>query len=136
MYKTRTQAPYHKTSNCIHTILPKESDICKSFVMQVKQLQAVRYFEKDFALIHIANENMSSKGYRRHLRALGLMPGVFDYMILFASGCAFIEFKRDTKCKLSPMQVKFSTLLDSLGINWIVTSDIETAITFIKKVVN
>jgi hypothetical protein len=135
MPRIKTLTLNHKASNCIHTIIPKESDICKSFVMLVKQLQSAGYFEKPFALIHIANENMNSKGYRWHLKALGLMPGVFDYMILFASGCAFIEFKRDNKCKLSPMQIKFSTLLDSLNIKWIVTSNIDIAITFLKKVI-
>ena len=129
------QPRYQKQSNSIQDIIPKESVICKQIVIEVSHLKSLNYFANEFALIHIANENVSGLGYRRHLKAIGLMPGALDYLLLYTGGCAFIEVKRDHKCKLSPMQVKFTKLLDSLGINWIVAHSPQEVTSFIKKVV-
>lgn len=112
------------------SIIPKESALCKDFVTLFKQMVWWRLFDKQLALIHIANENISSPGYRRHLVAMGLMAGVLDYMILYPGGIAFIEFKRDAKCKLTKHQLKFIELLKSLNIKYLVTHCVDEAIRF------
>lgn len=112
------------------SIIPKESATCKHFVIQFKQMAWWNLFKKPLALIHIANENISSPGYRMHLKAMGLMAGVFDYMVLYPGGVAFIEFKRDKSCKFTPAQKRFSELLNTLNIRWIEANTVEEAITF------
>lgn len=115
------------------SIIPKESDICKHFVTRFKQEKVWNQFNKDLVLIHIPNENISSIGYRMHLSAMGLIAGVFDYMILYYGKVAFIEFKRDNKCKLSKHQQKFKDILDPFQIRYLITSSVDEAITFCKS---
>jgi hypothetical protein len=118
------------------TIKPKESILCKQFVMQFKYEQAYKQLPDDMLLIHIPNENISSPSYRIHLKTMGLMAGVLDYMVLYTGGIAFIEFKRDKTCKLTKHQQKFILMLKALNIQYLVTCCIEEAITFLKKLKN
>lgn len=88
------------------------------------------------AFIHIPNENITSPAYRIHLKAMGLMPGISDYMVLYDRGVAFLEIKRDAKCKLSQHQEIFFELLKSLNIPCLCTHDIDTVITFLENLKN
>lgn len=87
-------------------------------------------------MIHIANENISSPAYRSHLKAMGLLPGVPDYMILFEGGVAFIEIKRDKTCKMTKAQKIFTELLTVFNIPWICTYDKDKVIEFLTEVLD
>lgn len=111
---------------------PTERQICIQFYKEFKQLQAYNYFRKKLFLFHIANEQYTNKGYTMALKAMGLVSGVADYCVLGeGSRVAFIEFKRNSKCKLSENQQAFKAECEYLGIPFVVHYTAEDAITFL-----
>lgn len=114
------------------TFAPKEKEICKSFYHQVKIRQQFNLIRNDILIFHIANESPSSHAYRIQLAQMGVLPGVFDYIVLVkGGGIAFLEFKRTPKDRLSPKQAKFTETLDLFGIKWKVVWNSEQAFEFI-----
>lgn len=118
----------------------KESDLCKMFYSQVCQLKAYNYFKKPFELIHIPNERISSDNsskdfmYLRALKQMGLVAGVPDYLILLGGGrFGAIEFKRDSKAKLSKNQEVFKDKLEKLEAPFLCTWKVAEAIDFIYR---
>ena len=72
--------------------------------------------------------------YTMHLKRMGLVSGIADYCVLKDNGEAmFIEFKRNKKCKLSVSQKDFMELCKELNVKFLMTSDVEQAIDFIKE---
>jgi hypothetical protein len=118
--------------------LDTEAKLCKKFVQEIEQMQALSLFPAPFILIHIANERKSTGNklmdmlHNKHLKAMGMLTGAPDYLILFRFGkSAAIEFKRDPKCKLSPAQKDFQNSCETLFIPHLVTYSIQEAIGFI-----
>src|SRR5277367_6445028 len=123
---------------------PKESDICKAFVRQVKTLKGWNQFKSDFELVHNSNESPQSWGmntkqasnYNIHQWAMGKLAGIADYTIYYRlpdedfCRCAVIEFKRyATKAdKLGENQAKFYKRTLDLKIPYLLTADVEEAI--------
>ena len=110
-----------------------EKSICKEFYNQVRLRQLYNEFKKDFFIFHIANEQFNNAGYTKNLMAMGLRPGVFDYCVISEGRVGFIEFKRDSKHKLSPKQVEFKEILEGLGIPHLVTWEVDQAIDWLKE---
>lgn len=111
-----------------------EKSICKEFYNQVRLRQLYNEFKCEFFIFHIANEQYNSIAYTKSLMTMGLRAGVFDYCIISEGGkVGFIEFKRDSKHKLSPKQVEFKDQLDSLNIPYLVTWDSDEAIEWVKS---
>lgn len=115
---------------------PKESDICKAFCKQVKQMQSLRAFKRDFILIHVPNESFTTKGYRYHLASLGVYKGVADYLILYNGGWVAIEFKRSKRESQSIHQKAFEIRCNEMNIPYLLTFSIEEAIDFLLKLFN
>jgi hypothetical protein len=116
----------------------KESDLCKLFIRQVKQLKAWNYYKKDFEIIHIPNERITGKdsqNFTRHLYAMGMLPGVADYLVVYEDGrCAAIEFKRDKSgLKLKGNQLAFKARCNDLSLPYLVTCDVDEALEFLKS---
>jgi len=118
----------------------KESDLCKLFIRQVKQLKAWNYYKTDFEIVHIPNERISGKNkflaynYNNHLCAMGMLPGVADYIILYHPGkTAAIEFKRDKTCKLQTNQQEFKSRCGDLEMPYLCTYSVDEALEFMKE---
>lgn len=111
-----------------------ESKMCEVFYQHYLQLRNVRYFENRAFVFHVANERKTSYVTGARLKKMGVVAGVPDYCILLKGGLvAFIEFKRDAKCKLSKSQLYFRDLCDTLEIPYLLTWNIDEAIGFIKS---
>lgn len=122
------------TRSGMRTKEPTEKQICIAFYKQFSQLQGLNYFKKLIVLFHIANEQYTSKGYTMSLKAMGLLSGVADYCVLIDGGkVAFIEFKRNAKCKLSPNQLWFKEQCEVMGIPYAVVHTIEAAMAFLQS---
>lgn len=131
---TKTKA----LSSCIKytPLIYKEKDLCKQFYHRVRLLQQYNYFKFKFFIFHIANENISSDAYRLQLAAMGVRAGIADYCVLLPQGrVAFIEFKRNAKCKLTDKQEAFADECKELGIPFALHSNVEEAIAWIETLV-
>ncbi len=121
---------------CITTPKIKEKDICKAFYTQFKALQSYNQLPKEIVLFHIANERDTNPkytillkkkggGFKKNglslvtasLKSMGMIGGVADYCVLLPQGkVAFIEFKRNAKCKLTTSQQEFKAQCETLSI--------------------
>jgi len=111
---------------------PKEKDICKKFYNQVIQLQSYNFFKFPFLIFHVPNEQFTSKYYTLELKRMGLKSGVPDYAVIYHQSIAFIEFKRNEKCKLTENQQKFAKQCNNFQIPFLKTHDPEEAIEWIQ----
>jgi hypothetical protein len=113
----------------------KEKDLCKQFYHKVCFLQHYNQFNSEFFIFHIANENISSDAYRIQLGLMGVKAGVADYCILIKGGrVAFLEFKRDSKCKPTPKQKEFSETCLKLEIPYTIKWDVDEAIDWLRSI--
>lgn len=113
----------------------KEKEICKLFYKQYLYMKAYNQFSNNAFVFHIANEQNCSKYYTMELMRMGLTAGVADYCIITNEGrVGFIEFKRNSKCKLTPAQRKFKAECEERDIGYIVAWDVEEAIKFVKNI--
>lgn len=113
-----------------------EKDICKLFYKQFQELKALNYLNRNICIFHVPNEQYTSIGYTRNLKAMGLTAGVADYCVLLPQGrVAFIEFKRHKNFKLSEPQIVFRDNCKVLNIPYLVTCNIEEAIEWVRKLV-
>lgn len=111
----------------------REDKICETFYNMYKVLWGLGQFGNGAYVFHVANERKTSYAYGAKLRRMGVISGVADYCVLYDGGCvAFIEFKRDAKCKLSDNQSKFKEMCKILKIPYLLTHDCDEAIAFIK----
>lgn len=123
---------------------PKESDICKLFIRNVKNLKAYGYFKTDFEILHIPNEHKQTGNrirdiqYLKHLSSMGMLSGAPDYLIIYKNArIAAIEFKRNKAgTKLKGNQLAFKKRAESLDIPYLCTYDIGQAIDFITDLLN
>ncbi len=124
--------PHAKKTHNITTSIshsPLEKHICQQFYREIQQLKALNYFSCNIFPFHIANEQYTSVGYTRTLKSMGLTAGVADYCILMPYGkVAFIEFKRNERCKISTAQKEFATICSELGIPYYVAYNSQQAI--------
>jgi len=106
----------HKTKD------PTEKESCIAFYKQYLMLQKMNYFKKKLLVFHIVNEQFNATyAYTKSLQNMGLVSGVADYGIIYAPAkIAFLEFKRDAKCKLSPNQQWFKEQCEEMGIPYTV----------------
>ena len=93
------------------------------------------FFAKDFIIYHVSNEYKANNEWQaRHRRDIGIISGVADYTIEYYPGrVAHIELKREKTGRLSPAQKEFRDRCTQLGIPYLCTYDIQTAIDFIHK---
>lgn len=75
------------------------------------QAQMVAYHNDKYRhksiLVHIANERMSTPQHANKLKAMGVIAGFPDLMLIWEGGCQLIEVKTETG-KLSPKQIAFA----------------------------
>jgi hypothetical protein len=130
----RRRGAYTKNVSINTTVLSyKEKDLCKQFYLRVRMLQIHNQFPFEFFIFHVANEQNTHKGYTMLLMSMGLRPGVLDYCVLLPAGrVAFIEFKRNAKCKPTERQKEFIGTCGKLGIPTIVTCNVDEAVEWIK----
>lgn len=115
----------------------KEKDICKAFVARFEMMSLYNQFNKKVFLYHIPNEQYNNMLYTMSLKKMGLKSGVPDYCIMIEGGkCAYIEFKRNNKSKLSKNQEKFRDICSVLEFPYLVTCNIDDAITWIKNLID
>jgi hypothetical protein len=141
MAPIRFRKHLRKPSQNPKTSAPKEKEICKSFYHQVKLRQQFNQIRNDILIFHVANQQFTNIVFSMESKRMGMMAGVFDYIILIkervlggiktSAGIAFLEFKRDEKGKLTPAQLKFTEILDLFGIKWKVVCTSEQAFEFI-----
>lgn len=105
----------------------KESDIQKAFCHRIKIKKTYNQYPiGDFEVIATCNEHLGGVNIIRHYIAMGLLPGVFDLMVLVPNSMpAFMETKRNAKEKLRPSQVKFRDMCIRYGYEWTVYWDVE-----------
>lgn len=121
---------------------PTETDICKSFIRQVRMLEALKQFDREFIIMHVANESRSGNKlqaiiFTKQLMAMGMLPGAPDYIIIYAPGkVAAIEFKRNKSSKLSENQKEFKRRCDLMGVPYLCTFDKEIAITWMMQLLS
>ena len=87
-----------------------------------------------YIVIHIPNEGKRSPRYGRHLKAMGMIPGVFDLFIASAKEPyigAWIELK-SFHGKLTPAQKEFGTNMNQQGYFTAVCRSVDEAINTIK----
>lgn len=113
--------------------VPYESELCISFYYKYLFLKA--YNQLPYVkVIKIANESISSPGYRNKMVKMGLTKGAPDYQVTYMGGrTAFIEFKRTAKDKLKPEQQKFKEEVEALGCIHIVPYTVEEGINLLFK---
>jgi hypothetical protein len=116
----------------------KEKEICSTFYTRVKMLQAHGQLPGDWIVFHIANEQHNNLLYTMQLKRMGLLAGVPDYCILFTKGrVAFLEFKRNVKCKLTPSQEVFRQRCLALeipcGLVWTVEDGLEFVLSLLHQ---
>lgn len=120
------------------TLARLESDICKAFYSEVRMLQNWKQFPCEIEIMHIANERPMTKdknqwfAYNNHLKAMGVLKGAPDYLIIAKGRFMFIEFKRSKSQKLSDQQVMFKEFCDRNEIPFLCTYTSLEAIKFIK----
>lgn len=133
------KSPYQKLSIKINKPPRKhiERTKCKQFISLFDRLQELNIISKEILIFHIANEAPTSKLHRISQYQMGKKAGVPDYLIVMPIiKVAYIEFKADDKCKLSPTQQEFASVCHKYDIPHLVTSDIHKAIDFIKDLWN
>lgn len=121
----------------------KESDLCKQFVLQVKQRKVWNYYKKRFILMHVPNERVAIKnkalqmGYLRSQYAQGMLAGAPDYIIMYEGGkVAAIEFKRDKRSKLTIDQEHFKSNCSELELPYLCTYNVDEALSFMDGLLN
>lgn len=121
---------FTKRSRTVKSVRPKEKEICRQFVDLLAWEPRLK--NAAFKVIHIPNEQFCPPSYTMGLKRIGLLPGVFDYMILAPEGrVAFIEFKRSEKDELSANQQLFGLFLTRASIPWLKTHDAHQAVAFV-----
>jgi hypothetical protein len=114
---------------------PTEAQKCAAFYQRYLTLRALKYFDNEAFVFHVANERKCTLHYALQLKRVGVVAGIYDYPIIAKGGkIAFLEFKRNAKCKLSPAQHDFRLLCASLGIKTHISWEVEDAIEFIKNI--
>jgi hypothetical protein len=108
-----------------------ETQICKQFVKIVRELQSYKQFSTDFILLHIPNESKRSQFYGSMLKAMGMLAGAPDYLVLYTGGWAAIEFKRDKSSPQQKTQKQFQHRCNELGHRYLLTYNIDEAIEFL-----
>jgi len=131
---------------------PLESDKCKAFVRQVKQLRCWNQFSNDFELVHNCNESPQGWGMNR-IQArnwnikqweMGKLSGMADYTIYYNKAgedfcrAAVIEYKRNESEKAlldkgkKPEQEAFRRRALELKMPYLLTCYEEEAIEYMK----
>lgn len=115
----------------------KERELCKVFYEEVQLRKQLNNFNKNFFIFHVANEQKTNIAYTLMLKSMGLTSGVADYCILYEGGkVAFIEFKRNKKCKLTKSQEAFKNICEALNVPYFMTCDVQDAIKFLNRLFN
>jgi hypothetical protein len=85
----------------------------------------------DLIYFHPANEGRRSVVTGAHLKALGMLPGVADLVIIRDGKAHFMEVKAE-KGRLSDAQKEFAVLAVKAGAEWAVVHSIAEAITVLR----
>lgn len=114
----------------------KEKDICKLFYRLASEMNELNQFSHKFLIMHIPNERIKTSTkdtfYSYNQAWMGTKFGCADYLIAWDTGCAFIEFKRNRKCKMTKNQEVFAANCRELGIPYFLTWDVDEVIDFMK----
>jgi hypothetical protein len=111
-----------------------EADICQEFYAQYEELSLLGQFKSDPLVFHVPNERRTSQQYGAKLKRMGVVSGVGDYCVVYEGGrVAFIEFKRNAKCKLSIAQEHFKNSCEDLKVPYLLTYRVDEAIDFLKS---
>lgn len=111
-----------------------ERDICVSFYSLVSYLKRSNFFKKDFIIFHIPNEQYTRITFTMMLKKMGLLKGAPDYCCVYENGVAFIEFKRNEKCRLTDAQKNFQQRCKDLNIRYEIVYNENQAVTFLENV--
>lgn len=91
-----------------------------------------KHFRIPCMIFHVPNEGKRSYRVGALLKAMGLVPGVPDYVCIPNKGTAFfIEFK-DKKRKLTENQEAFRLMCSEMGIDWFLVRSSQEAIEVLK----
>jgi hypothetical protein len=97
---------------------------------------AVRYLRTvcpDCITLHIANGGKRSKETARLMKALGVLPGVFDLLLICPDGRhMWLEAKSDAG-RLSPEQQWFKTQLIVRGVPYVVFRNLADIEAFVQQ---
>jgi len=83
-----------------------EKNISRAFYKEIMQMANYGLIKQPFHLLHIPNEQrpadtpstrMKVAIWMNHIKSLGFIPGVADYLLLYKGGWAAIELKADEK---------------------------------------
>jgi hypothetical protein len=97
---------------------------------------AVRYLRTvapDCITIHVANGEYRSDATAGRLKAMGVVPGIFDLLILAPDGRCFFAEAKSAKGKLSPWQEWFRGELIRRGIPYVIFKSLDDLELFIDQ---
>lgn len=85
-------------------------------------------------LFHVRN-NSDNKRDGAYWRELGVVPGVSDFLFLYAGKCHCIELKTPTGSQ-SPAQGEWESIVKKQGIDYYIVNSKEKFVNLIAKIVN
>jgi hypothetical protein len=83
----------------------------------------VRNYRKDLIIFSVPNDGRNAQEQMRK-KAMGLLRGVSDLILLSEHGCFFIEVKTDSG-KQSEEQIKFQKAIETLGFTYHLVRSLE-----------
>jgi hypothetical protein len=99
--------------------------------LQCAVIKYLRTTCPDCVTFHVANGGQRSVKTARLMKALGVLAGVFDLVVLAPGGvCCFLECKADSG-RLSPEQTWFKSELIKMGFSYAVIRNLDDLRTFI-----
>lgn len=85
---------------------------------------------------HVPNEGKRSIAGHQKMIAMGMVPGMTDFVLVCAGRVAFLELKRpDGKGRKSKGQEQFQATCEALGLPWACAQSLEEAEAFIRQFV-
>jgi hypothetical protein len=109
-----------QTSNRNEKIM-KESAIQQACYMWFNNTFCLKHHEPRLLMFSVPNEGTSAKE-QMYKKAVGMLPGVSDTIIIVPGKVVFCEFK-DDKGRQGPKQIEFEERVKKLGYDyWIIRS--------------
>lgn len=95
-----------------------EDRIQQDIVKWFKGEYCLRHHSPRHMIFHVANQGQNAKEQIRK-KAIGMLPGVSDLIVLANGRCYFVEVK-DDKGRQQPKQIEFEQQVEAQGFDYII----------------